>query len=80
MPTILAEGTTNAMPKSKCESYSIHYGDANEAYMTNWTKEIAFSVNYSCHFSGGNSSMGLGTEIYALNVDTMNVYFVTSKD
>lgn len=84
LPTTLAEGTINAMPKSKCESYSIQYGDAmNDAYMTDWTKEIAFTVNYACNFTheaGGKATMGLGTEIYALNIDTMKTYFVASKD
>lgn len=80
LPTILAEGTTNEMPKSNCESYSIQYGDAREAYMSDWTKGVAFTVNYSCVFKNGTAAMGLGSEIYYLNVDTMKVTFVTSKN
>ena len=78
LPDTLAEGTTNARPKSSCKSFKVRVGDVNWnpkninwVYGKDWNDLLPFTVYTECIVDDGNvTSQSLGTSMYILNPQT----------
>ena len=87
LPDTLAEGTTNARPKSSCKSFRVRIGDVNEnpkninwVSKRDWSDLLPLTVYTECVVEDGNTiSQSLGTAMYALNPQTGEFIKITDE-
>ena len=87
LPDTLAEGTTNARPKSSCKSFRVRIGDVDEnpkninwVYGQEWGDLLPLTVYTECVVEDGKTiSQSLGTAMYALNPQTGDYIKITDE-
>lgn len=85
LPDILAEGTTNATPKTDCQSYKIVAGDPVDwpspvdwTIATDWNDKLPLTIYMSCMMENGGE-LSLGTGLYSLDPNTNELTQLTDK-
>ncbi len=76
LPDTLAAGTTNATPKSNCQSYKVVAGDPTNlpgtidwTIATDWDDKLPLTLYFACMMDSGGE-LSLGTGLYSLDPNT----------